>query len=146
MPTRGAWGSPTTRFVTRQRAPQAGNSPDVQAPLPHQTAEGRPAQTVEYTKYMGRFRTPSNCRQVTAQTDNGVAIAKGTRQVERYNGREPRETTSRPVEPSCQVHPLHTLGPPQAGGSNGGGARPLRGSYHGGNTNQLGTQRRQNTF
>ena len=44
MPTRGAWGSPTTRFVTRQRAPQAGNSLDVQAPLPYQTAEGRPAQ------------------------------------------------------------------------------------------------------
>ena len=146
MPTRGAWGSPTTRFVTRQRAPQAGNSPDVQAPLPHQTAEGWPAQKVGATKYMGRFRTPSSHRQVTAQTDNGIASAKCTRQVERYNGKESQETTSCPVTASCQVYPLHGLGPPKAGDSNGGGGRPHRDSCHGGNTNQLESQGRQNTF
>ena len=95
---------------------------------------------------MGHFRTPSSHRQVTAQTDNGIASAKCTRQVERYNSKELQETTSCPVIASCQVHPFHGLGPPQAGGSNGGGRGPHRGSYYVGNTNQLGSQGRQNTF
>ena len=128
------------------KGPTGWEQPGCTSPPAPPDGRGAASTKVGDTKYMGRFRTPSNCRQVTAQTDNGVAVARCTRQVERYNGRESQETTSCPVTASCQVHPLHGLGPPQAGGSNGGGGRPHRGSYHGGNTNQLDSQGRQNTF